>query len=244
MLMHRILALNPVRRLRCSSKAILTRFLAGISSNIIILHHFITSKCAASAVEFSLIAPVLLILFFAAIDISRAVTAAYRAGFVADTIGELVSQADHTLTDSELTSFIQLAPLIDPDILAHGRHIKSTNLKSLANVAISSIAMSKLNASCTSGCTYSGSVVFSRALSGPTRPCGLQTASANDAAISMTALPTSVFGPVDIVVVDITVFFKPFLISAALMPDQFIRSAYFRPRILSRISSQNNCAGF
>lgn len=199
---------------------------------------------ATSAVEFALVAPVLILLFFAAIDVSRAVTASYRAGFVADTIAELVSQTDHTLADSELTAFIAMAPLIDPDILTYGRQTKSTDLASLANVAISSIAMSKLNATCQTNCKYVGSVVFSRALSGPTRPCGTQTAAADSAATSMTTLPNSVFGPVNMVVVDVIVFFKPYLLSAALMPSRFSRSTYFRPRLVGQVSSKSNCSGY
>ena len=215
------------------------------------LKNWASCRRASSAVEFALIAPVLILMFFAGLDVSRAVTASYRAAFVADTIGELVSRTDHTLSDSELTGFIQAAPLIDPDILSYGRQTANTNLSSLAYVAISSIKMADgckkgrvNNLLCWGSSGAVAAVVFSRAIAGPTRPCGVQVAAPDTKAPSMTTLPTSVFGPENMVVVDTEIFFKPYLLSAALFPTSFKRSSYFRPRSVTQVSSNNNCAGF
>ncbi|NEU15000.1 pilus assembly protein [Methylobacterium sp. BTF04] len=197
-----------------------------------------------SIVEFALIAPVLVVLMLSMIDYGRAFIASYRTGFIADTIAELVSQTKQTLTESDLTDFIKAAPLIDSDILRYGQQIGNKDLTSLVYVNISSIAMSKLNINCTASCVYLGSVVFSRALAGPVRQCGLQAPAPNSAVTTPQTLPVSVFGPVDIIVVDVTAFFKPLFLSPAMIPTEFRKSAYFRPRNLVRVTSTSNCAGF
>jgi Flp pilus assembly protein TadG len=196
-----------------------------------------------SAVEFALIAPLLMVLFMGAVDISRAVTAANRAGYVADSIGELVSQATTTLTEAQISGIIQSAPLIDADILAYGRQIGSTNLPALVNLTISSVRFSKTDATCVANCIYLASTVFSRALAGSVRPCGLLLTAPDSAATTPATLPASTFGPVSLVVVDVAVFFQPIFLKGFPFPGTFRRSSYFRPRQVTQVNAATNCPG-
>ena len=201
-------------------------------------------RAGASAVELALIAPVLMVMFMGSVDVSRSVTAANRASYVADSIAQLVSQTKTTLSEDQISSFIRTAPLIDPDILAYGRQIGSHNLPALANVAISSVSFSKTDASCTTNCVYAAATVFSRALAGPVRPCGALLPASDNAATTSTTLPVSAFGPVPLVVVDVEVFFKPLFLKVFPFPERFRRSAYFRPRQVAQVNAATNCAGF
>ncbi|WP_336485858.1 TadE/TadG family type IV pilus assembly protein [Methylobacterium nigriterrae] len=198
----------------------------------------------ASAVEFALVAPILLLLFLGAVEASRAVTAASRAGYVADSIAELVSQTTGTLSTADIDGLIRSAPLIDSDILRYARQVGRRDLDALANVTISSVAFTKAVASCTASCTYLGATVFSRALSGSARPCGAQLPAPDSAATTPLTLPASIFGPVPLVVVDVEVFFRPLVLTALPFPTGFRRSAYFRPRQVARVDSSANCPGF
>jgi hypothetical protein len=72
---------------------------------------FLAGRSGVSLVEFALIAPLLVLVFVGSIDTSRAVTAANRASYVADMIGELVSQATGTLSDETIHGLIRSAPL-------------------------------------------------------------------------------------------------------------------------------------
>jgi Flp pilus assembly protein TadG len=205
---------------------------------------FLAGRSGVSLVEFALIAPLLVLVFVGSIDTSRAVTAANRASYVADMIGELVSQATGTLSDETIHGFIRSAPLINADILRYGRQIGSTDLPALVNVSVSSVAFAKANAACTANCTYLAATVFSRALSGPARPCGPLLSVPDTAATTPLTLPASTFGPVSLVVVDVEVFFKPLFAGVLPIPIKFRRSAYFRPRLVARINAATNCSGY
>lgn len=205
---------------------------------------FLRARHGASAVEFALISPVLLLIFVATIDLSRAVTAANRASFVADTIAELVSQADHTLSSDELDGFMLLAPLIDPDALRYGRQTGIKNLQQLVGVTISSVAFSKTEATCTAGCNYLGSVVFSRSNTTANWPCGMVTARPDDGIGKSTTIPTSLFGPDSLVVVDVVAYFRPLFLTRFSFLKSFNRTSYYRPRTQARINSAQNCSAF
>ncbi|WP_132252432.1 TadE/TadG family type IV pilus assembly protein [Methylobacterium segetis] len=205
--------------------------------------HPIADAKGTSAIEFALVAPILVLMLLGSVDASRAVTAANRAGYVADSIAELVSQVDHVLTADEIEGFIRSAPLIDADILDYGRQIGSTDLASLVNVTVSSIAFTKAVPTCTANCIFLATTIFSRALSGTTRPCGLLLPAADGAPAASKTLPISTFGPVSLVVVDVEVFFKPLFLSAMAFPAKFRRSAYFRPRQVTQVRAASNCPG-
>lgn len=206
---------------------------------------FRACRGGVAVIELALIAPLLVLLFVGSIDASRAVTAANRASYVADTIAELVSRmASDRLSADGIYGFIRTAPLIDADILQYGRQIGSTNLSALVNVTVSSVAFTKANPACTANCTYLAATIFSRALSGVARPCDPLLSVPDTAPTTPVTLPASAFGPVSLVVVDVEVFFKPRFLGALPLPTKFRRSAYFRPRQVAQINATPNCAGF
>ena len=73
-------------------------------------------------------------------------------------------------------------------------------------------------------------------------PIARQAAAAD--AQSKTTLPTGVYGPGSLVVVDVETFYSsimPVRLTSAL---SFKRTSYFRPRYVSRINSDKNCNGY
>lgn len=205
---------------------------------------FLRARDGISIVEFALVAPVMILLFLGSIDVGRAVSASNRVSYVSATIGELVSQATDKLTPDQIDGFIALAPLINPDILRYGRQTGNTNIASLSKITVSSVTFTKTSATCTVGCVYVGAVVFSRTNSGTVRPCGLITAAPDGSAGTPTSVPTSLYGPDSLVVIDVEIPFKPILISSLPLPTSFKSTSYYRPRTLDRVNSTQNCAGF
>jgi hypothetical protein len=65
-----------------------------------------------AAVEFALILPVLLLLYFGAIESASLFTADRRVATVAGTIGDLVSRAKKTISEDDLTDYFQAASAI------------------------------------------------------------------------------------------------------------------------------------
>ena len=65
-----------------------------------------------AAVEFALILPVLILLYFGTIETASLFTADRRVANVAGTIGDLVSRAKKTLTEDEINDYFQAASAI------------------------------------------------------------------------------------------------------------------------------------
>ncbi|MDB5432556.1 MAG: pilus assembly protein TadE [Caulobacter sp.] len=64
-----------------------------------------------SAVEFALIAPVLIVFYFGIAELTQAMMADRRVGHVASSIGDLVAQ-DDTITDAEMTDIFKIGGIV------------------------------------------------------------------------------------------------------------------------------------
>ncbi len=65
-----------------------------------------------AAVEFALVLPILLLLYFGAIESASLFTADRRVATVAGTIGDLVSRAKRTISEDDLNDYFQAASAI------------------------------------------------------------------------------------------------------------------------------------
>jgi Flp pilus assembly pilin Flp len=65
-----------------------------------------------AAVEFALILPVLILLYFGTIETASLFTADRRVANVAGTIGDLVSRSKKTITEAQITDYFQAASAI------------------------------------------------------------------------------------------------------------------------------------
>ncbi len=82
----------------------------------------------AAAVEFAILAPVLIIIYFGLVETSEAILAERKADHVASAVGDLVAQADGTVSTSDLD-----------DIIAIGNTIMSPFATSTLQMRISSL---------------------------------------------------------------------------------------------------------
>jgi Flp pilus assembly protein TadG len=208
-----------------------------------LVRRFRRGEDGASAVEFGLLAPVLVILLTGAVEFSGAITASNRSIHVADALAEMVSRVDHAVTNDELKNYALTAALVDPEIVKYAR-VSNTALEQAFKVTISSVQFEPKSPTCVLlGCAYEANVVFSYTLNGTKRSCGKLTPAAATAQ-SSTTLPSDVYGPGSLVVVDVEVPYATVLPVRLAKTLTFKRSAYFRPRHSSRIESQNDCAGY
>lgn len=206
---------------------------------------FCRNRSGVSAVEFALLAPVLVALMGGAVEFSGAITASNRATYVADALAEMVSRTDHALSPTELKNFAVASALVNPDIVKFAR-LANVDIENAFKVTISSVQFDKASGSgptCTNNCVYTARTVFSYSLNGTARACGNLSAS-NGQSFSTGNLPADVYGPGSLVVVDIDVSYKPVMPIRLAPTLSFKRSSYFRPRYVSRVDSTSNCPGF
>jgi Flp pilus assembly protein TadG len=76
------------------------------------LGQFARDRRGIAAVEFALIAPVLILLYFGTVEAASLYTVDRKATVVTATLGDLVSRADGTIATSDLTDYFQAASAI------------------------------------------------------------------------------------------------------------------------------------
>lgn len=104
---------------------------------------------AVAAVEFALILPFLITLFFGTIEAGSLLTVDRRVSTITGTIGDLVAQSDGTITAATLASYFQAARNI---IIPYS----TANLKQVVNlVSVSSTGVTQVVWSC----AYNGGTV-------------------------------------------------------------------------------------
>ena len=205
---------------------------------------FARGETGVSAVEFGLISPVLVLMFLGVLELSGAITAANRSTFVADAVAEMVTRVDRPVTSDELKSFAIASALIDPDIVKYAR-TANLSIEQAFKITITSVQFEPKVLTCILlGCAYDANVVFSYTMNGTKRACGKLSPSAA-ASQSLATLPTDVYGPGSLVVVDVETYYTPIMpVRIKGGPMTFKRSSYFRPRYVSRVESDKDCSGY
>jgi len=221
-----------------------------MSARQISLRRFTASRDAASAIEFALVLPVLILLMLAGLQLVLYVNATRKVERIAASIGQMISEATppsnattvasvnagdlHFSYDSTLVLF----PYIMSD--AAGKNIAWWQD---INIDYASIQFHpKQGKSCSgydqSAC-YNASVVWtSGSMMGTNyRPCGPNQIAADDTAPSSpTTLPRSVFGPGSIIVIDAVFNFVPTFGAKFLPPIRIAKSVFLQPRYASLIT--------
>lgn len=212
---------------------------------------FRSDRRGVSAVEFALIAPLLLLLLGGSLELSGAITASNRATYVADAIGEIVSRTDTTttpLTQADLRNIAVLGALVDPDIVSHAKR-SGLEIENAFKATISSVKFApKTNLVCAllGVCTIEARVVFSYTLNGTARPCGRALDKSAGKSESPEALPEDLFRSGSLIVVDIETQYRPVTITNKVWTApvlSFKRTAFFRPRYVDVVRSDTNCSG-
>ncbi len=201
---------------------------------------------ALAALEFALIAPVLLLTTFAAFDIVQGLIALNRLTNVATAVSELGTEMAATPTYTNTLSRAQ-ANAATSAIYALMPELSGAS-PPVFGVVLSSIAMTKNVAACRSNCTYSPHVAWSAALqgtNGTVRPCDVTLGVPVLVFVPDTqdpspgTLPVSVQGVQPVLVADVSYMFQPLfssfsfppLVSGFSMPTlTMTRSVYFALR--------------
>jgi hypothetical protein len=214
-------------------------------------HHrirsFLRQREAVSTVEFAFLVPVMLLLLLMGFDTGRYILATERIQEVANSVAEMLSQTDvaaspvvpmksgdGVVQDSDLHYYSDSAMATYPDVLAVANNT-GTYWWQLLNVQMTSVKFNAAPAGCTSSCTYKPTVMWTTGARG----CGITLTAVTDASLySPSTLPTDVFGPGSIIVVDVSYTFTPTL-GAAYMPSIPVeRSAFMPPRNVPYVESQ------
>ncbi|MDX7953808.1 TadE/TadG family type IV pilus assembly protein [Lichenihabitans sp. Uapishka_5] len=203
---------------------------------------------AASAVEFSIVLPILLVLLLGGSQVVVYINATRKVQQVATSVSEMLSQAapaistnsTATINSTDLEFSYDAALVIFPYVMTDSQR-QGIAWRTDLLVSMASVSFTPNNNICIgadlSGC-YTSNVDWTSTgtPSGAYRPCGhSQNPIDNGAPYNRTGLPRSLYGPGSVVVVDVRFTFTPTFGAGFVGPITITRSAFVQPRYVTTI---------
>lgn len=192
---------------------------------------------AVAALEFAICAPLFIGLLLTGVDTARYIIAAKRLESVAATVGQMTSvSTTGQVSDTDLRFYRDSAMVIFPQLLSES-YAAGISWTSDVGITISGITFTASGSTYTPHLTWSGGTA--------PRSCTVtMTAAADTASPSPSTLPTDVFGPTSIVVVDVTYSFHPLVAPGFMSTLPIKRSYYVSPRYVSSITYSGAASTF
>ncbi len=195
---------------------------------------FCRNKEAISAIEFSITAPVFILILLGGFDITRYTIAARRITDISSTIGQMLSvNSTGSVNWTDLQFYHDSAMILYPQVLSDAQ-VQGNQWSSDIAISMSSINFMTVPPICTTGCIYVPKVVWT---SGENpRSCIVPATAAPDtAAPTPSTLPADVFGAASILVVDVVYIFHPMLAQRFFGNLSITRSYYVTPRYVPSV---------
>lgn len=194
------------------------------------LHH----RCkydvrGAAAVEFALIAPVLLILLLVGYDTARYAQDVRRIEAVGASIGQMLSvSTTGQVAAADLQFYEDATIVLFPQVLQDS-YQQGKAWTSDMGITVSSVSFTGADPN------YKATVAWSAGTN--LRPCNVNLVAAEDSATpSIATLPIDTFGPGTLIVVDLVFQFRPTIASQLMKPIPITRSYYIQPRYVPALA--------
>ncbi|MEI9984629.1 MAG: TadE/TadG family type IV pilus assembly protein [Aliidongia sp.] len=222
---------------------------------------FLARTDGIAALEFALLAPVMIYTLLVAADVAHGLTISRRLTNAADVIAQLVSQqttngqVQGTITDVDLLGDFASIITTFPDVLTDaGLQFESwqTDIQPIVTSVAFGPTTSPPSPNCTvtspqdppisPTCTVATAIWSAGFIStkfATTRACGLSQllpAVSNFATPSLSTIPPGLYIPGTVIVVDITYVFRPTFTEWLTGPFTFQRTAYIAPRFFTELS--------
>ncbi len=195
------------------------------------------SRTGIAAVEFAMILPLMIALMLGSVEIARYIVFSRKVELVANTAVEMLTQnGTGTVNYTDLHFAQDSTMVIFPQILQDAAN-KGVTWSNDISISMASVQFSPQPATCTNSCTYVAKVVWN---SGPNpRPCGTNLAAVADTSTpTPTTLPTDLYGPGSVLVVDITFTYTPLFTQKLFGTIKLSRSAFVAPRYVPLVKYQ------
>lgn len=185
-----------------------------------------------AAVEFGLALPVLGLMLLGFIELDRYAWAARQLENAANSIAQMLSQSQK-VEPADMKYAQDSVMVLFPRALQDSARLGqkwSDNIK----VGMSTVGFAPTTPGCVSGCAYLAKVAWSGG--SDRRPCNTLLAPVPNATTpSPTTLPTDVFGPNSVIVVDLTYAYRPLFAAKIFGPLTIKRSSYLQPRYVNNL---------
>ena len=191
---------------------------------------FFASESAAAAMEFAIVAPVLIMLLLGGFEGSRTISMnRHLTNFtnsVAWDFAGINDQVSGTVTAKSvrLYEFATRIGLLVPEMATGANLYDHTRYK----IGFTMVTMTPTVATCSAGCTYTANVAWS--WGDLQRACGALTSVANGSAYNAANLPAGAFQAGAVAIVDVQAVYSPVLNFSAFPQRTFTNSIYYPVR--------------
>lgn len=199
---------------------------------------------AVAALEFAMVAPLLITLVAGGYEVSREVDGTRQLTTLANSIATmLTTNTSGSVTYLGLHYAFNSAMVIFPAVLSNS-YSKGVAWNSDISISMAGVSFTPTVAGCTTSCSYKANIVWTGGSA--TRACGTNPTTAPDASQpSPSTLPADLFNTVTtpigvappsfVIAVDITFTWTPAVFSQLFGPVTLTRSVYLSPRYVSQV---------
>jgi len=194
-----------------------------------LLARFRRARGGLAAVEFAFAVPLLLLILLGFYELDRYVETTRQLERAAAAVAQMLTQTTTDVSRQDLVVATDSLRVLAPRVLQDSARL-GVDWKSGVQLGMTSVAFSTAPG-CVSACVYSAKVSWSAGTS--RRPCNVSlTAVADNTEPGATTLPTDVYGPNGLVVVDLAYAYAPVFATRLFHGFTIKRSAYLQPRYL------------
>ncbi|WBK00335.1 TadE/TadG family type IV pilus assembly protein [Methylocystis parvus] len=185
-----------------------------------------------AAVEFGLALPLLVLMLLGFVELDRYAWATRQLEVTANAIAQMLSQSQK-VEPVDMKYAQDSAMVLFPRALQDGARL-GKSWDNMIKVGMSSVGFAPTMPGCIANCTYQAKLSWSGG--SDRRPCGAAlTAVPDNTPPSKTTLPTDVFGPNSVIVVDLTFAYQPLFAAEIFGPLTIKRSSYLQPRYVDKL---------
>lgn len=185
-----------------------------------------------AAVEFGLALPVLGLMLLGFVELDRYAWATRQLEMTANAIAQMLSQSQK-VEPVDMKYAQDSVMVLFPRALQDGARL-GQSWDNMVKVGMSAVDFTPTVPGCVSACTYQAKVAWSGG--SDRRPCNtVMTPAPDNTAPSKTTLPTDVYGPNALIVVDLTFAYQPLFATQIFGPLTIRRSSYLQPRYVNNL---------
>ncbi len=185
-----------------------------------------------AAVEFGLALPVLGLMLLGFIELDRYTWAARQLETSANAIAQILSQTQK-VEPVDMKYAQDSVMVLFPRALQDGARLNQ-QWDSMVRVGMSAVDFTPTVPGCVSSCTYQAKVSWSGG--SDRRPCNtVMTPVPDKTTPSKTTLPSDLYGPNSVIVVDLTFAYEPLFAAKIFGPLTIKRSSYLQPRYVNTL---------
>lgn len=188
-----------------------------------------------ATIEFAVIAPALIAVSLGSVEVINLLQQDRKLETVATTMAQMISRQTEPFTPSDNQFVFDSALLLFPQVVTEAR-VRNQSWSSTLQASFASVEFRPKDPACAKNCAYDAYVLWSSG-GAVRRPCGRLRQLSDGAEPAYDGLPSALYGPGTVIVVDVAMTYRPLIGFVDLGARRFHKVAYYAPRYRDQIEA-------